>query len=194
MPTRHHWLLWPGLLAAGPLTVAFVYFAHAKGWSLINRAPNEALALAILGTAVIILAIRASLQASPLYLLLGCFVLIAWLREWHFGWMHHGVYLMLLMLLLWTWLWRERITPLAREGIFMYWLKATFAIYFLSVLLARRAFRDVLPYEELLNTQLEETMENVAHTMLLITGLLGQWRTQPEIALQKSLDSAAVND
>lgn len=179
MNHQRHWLLWPGLLAVGPLTIAYVYFAHAQGWTTIDKNPNEVVALVLLALAGIVFLLRAALQRNPLFLLMACFAVIAWLREWHSEWIHHGVYYLLVGLIVWTWLWREKIRPYAREGSFMPWLKGTVAIYVLAVLLARRVFRDVLPNEEVINTPLEETMENVAHGMLLIMSLLGNWRRQP---------------
>lgn len=100
------------------------------------------------------------------------------------------------MLLGWTWLWRKRLRPFADAGNFLPWFKATMAIYVLAVLLARRAFRDVLPYEDAVNTQLEETMENVAHSMLLITGLvIGKLRPQPTLAQRQAEgDASAAED
>lgn len=165
-------LLWLGLLAIGPLTIGFVYFAHAHDWTLIERGPAEITAPIILSIAAMVFAFKAVLQRNPVALLLGCFAVIAWLREWHFDWVHHGVYVLLAILGGWIWLWRKRLRPFADAGSFLPWFKATMVIYVLAVLLARRAFRDVLPYEDVVNTQLEETMENVAHLMLLITSFV----------------------
>lgn len=179
MNHRFNWMIWPGMVALGPLTVAFVYFAHAQGWPLVNRGPNEAAATVLTASAALIFALRTILQRNPLYLLIACFGVIACLREWHPPWMHHGVYYMLLALIVCTWLLRERIRPLAHQGLFLPWLKTTLVLYFFAVLLARRAFKHWLPYEDEVNTQLEETVENVAHLMLLLGGLfLGSWRSQ----------------
>lgn len=179
MNPQRRWLLWPGLLAVGPLTIAYVYFAQAQGWSTVDKNPNEVAALVLLAIAGSIFALRAALQRSPLFLLMASFAVIAWLREWHSEWIHHGVYYLLAGLIVWTWLWREKIRPYASQGNFMPWLKGTMATYVLGVLIARRVFRDILPNEEVINTPLEETMENVAHGMLLIMSLLGDWRRKP---------------
>ncbi len=176
---KSRWLVWPGLLCVGPLTIAYVYLAHAQGWSTIDKTPNEVAALILLGIAGAVFALRSVLQRNPLYLLMAAFAVIAWLREWHADWIHHGVYYLLAGLMIWAWLWRDKIRPYALQGYFMPWLKSTVAIYVLGVLLARRAFRDFLPNEEAVNTPLEETMENVAHGMLLIMSLLGSWRRPP---------------
>lgn len=176
MKHQRHWLLWPGLLCVGPLTMAYVYLAHAQGWAAIDKNPNEVVALILLGIAGLVFALRAVLQRNPLYWLMASFAVIAWLREWHSEWIHHGVYYLLVGLIVWTWLWRDKIRPYAQQGSFMPWLKGTLAIYVLAVLLARRAFSAILPNEEAVNTPLEETMENVAHAMLLIMSFLGHWR------------------
>jgi hypothetical protein len=130
----------------------------------------------ILGVTFTALVIRGARQHSLLYWLLGGFALIAWLREIHFEWTHKGVYILLLILISLVWWWRERLKPLAQAGVFLPWFKGTMVIYLLSVLISRRVFRGLLPDEELMHTAVEEVLENVAHSMLLITAGIGDWR------------------
>lgn len=165
-------MLWLGFLAIGPATILFVYFAHAQNWPVVATALNEVYALCILPLAALIFLARARREHNTLYALMAGFALAAWLREWHFAWTHHGIYLMLVLLFFLAWWWRERIRVQIRYGNLRAWLSGTMLVYFISVLIARRVFRDLLPNEEAINTPLEEFMENVAHSLLLLTGLL----------------------
>lgn len=172
---QHHWLLWPGLLAVGPVVIGLLYLAQAQHWSGAEKRINELYAVCILGLVFTLLIARSAWQRSLLYLLLAGFALAAWLREIHFEWTDTGVYVFLLVLIGLAWWWRERLKPMAQAGIFLPWFKGTLAAYFLSVLIARRVFRDLLPNEELMHVPLEEVMENVAHSMLLVTAVVGSW-------------------
>jgi len=165
-------LLWLGLLAVGPATILFVYFAHAQNWVVVSKAPNEVYALCILPLALLVFLARARHEHNVLYGLLAGFALAAWLREWHFAWTHHGIYLMLALLIFLGWWWRERLLVQIRDGNLLAWLSNTMLVYFLGVLVARRVFRELLPNEEAINTPLEEFMENMAHSLLLLTALL----------------------
>jgi hypothetical protein len=175
---QHHWLLWPGLLAVGPLVIGLLYLIDAQHWTGVEKRFNELYAVCILGLVFAVLILRCALQRNLLYLLLGGFALAAWLREIHFAWTHQGVYVLLLILIALAWWWRERLKPLAQTGSFLPWFKGTLVIYLLSVLISRRIFKDLpimLPDEELMHVPLEEVLENVAHSMLLITALVGSW-------------------
>lgn len=180
MQKLHAWALWPGLLAIGPLVIAGMYVAHAMGYPVaeedFNKYVNEMFAVVLLAVVLAILLIRSIRQRSLLYLLLAGFALTAWLREIHFEWTHRGVYVLLLALIACAWWWRERLKPLAQAGNFMPWFKAMLVVYLLSVLVSRRVFRGLLPHEPLLHVALEETLENVAHSMLLVIALAGHWR------------------
>jgi hypothetical protein len=177
MQKRHHWLLWPGLLAAGPLAVALLYLlTDAQHWTGAEKRINELYAVYVLGLVVVLLMARSLRQRSLLYLLLGGFSLAALLREIHFEWTSTGVYVLLLALIGLAWWWREQLKPLARTGAFLPWFKGTLAVYLLSVLVSRRVFRDMLPNEEHMHVPLEEVLENVAHSMLLVTAVIGSWR------------------
>lgn len=178
MSNKPHRLIWPGLLLIGPFTIAFVYLAHSLGWTLVEREATELVAPWIPAAAAVLFGLRALWQRNLLFLLMTGFAVAAMFRELHYDWTHHGVYYFLVMLMACAWLWRERIKPLARQGNFLPWFKATMAAYFLAVLLARRAFRDMLPYEDDVNTQLEETMENVSHSLLFLTSLATPWPTR----------------
>ena len=76
----------------------------------------------------------------------------------------------------WGWIRRDRMNrfldpnPWARV-----WLIATGCTYVLSQAVARRAFRSILPEEDRFYDDLEELLECTAHTMLIVTILVGSW-------------------
>lgn len=180
-------LLWPGLLAAGPLATVFVYVAHAQAWPVLGKPALETYAISVLPLALAAFLLKAWRTHRRLYLFMAAFALIALLREWHFAWTGKGVYLMLLALILAA-AWQHRVLMSeARDGPFLPWFKGTLVVYFLGVLVARRVFRDILPDEQPIHVALEETLENVAHSMLLLTALAGSWKRRPESAAPTSL-------
>jgi hypothetical protein len=116
--------------------------------------------------------------------LLAGYAFAAWMREWHFDWTHHGIYVFLLLLIGAAIVTRKRIRTEVPPN-FRPWFVSTLVLYFIAVLIARRVLRDYLPDEEGINTQLEEFMENVAHTMLFLTSLLGIGRVLPQRQAQR---------
>jgi hypothetical protein len=191
MRKRRDWLLWPGLLAVGPVVMGLLYLVQAEQWRGAEKRINEWYAVCVLGLVVVVLIGRSAWQRSLLYLLLAGFALAAWLREIHYPWTDQGVYVLLLVLIGLAWWWRERLKPLAQAGSFLPWLKGTMAAYVLSVLIARRVFRNLLPNEELMHVPMEEVMENVAHSMLLVTALVGSWQRAYHASAAPSPDAAS---
>ena len=85
-------------------------------------------------------------------------------------------------LCIWAFLWRARIKPyIDANPRAKVWLIATAATYLLSQLIARHALEHMLPdgsvpatYLRYMDGLMEETVENVAHAMLLVTVLVGR--------------------
>lgn len=177
-------LLWLGLLAIGPLAIAFAYFAHNHHWFILTKPPNETYAVVVLAVALAVYGFRAWREQSLLLTLLAGYAFAAWMREWHFDWTHHGIYVFLLLLIAGAAVKWKRVRGEAPPN-FRPWFVSTLVLYFISVLIARRVFRDYLPDEEGINTQLEEFMENVAHTMLFLTSLVGIGRVLPQRQAQR---------
>ena len=103
------------------------------------------------------------------------------LREVHdtpgLEFMSKGIYMCLAAFgVAWALLWRRLDADLRADWRHASWLAASFAAYFLAVLIARRAFR-AIPGEHAMHRSLEECAETVAHLMLLATSLLAR---QPE--------------
>jgi hypothetical protein len=174
-----HW--WP--LALGPLAILCVYGAHHVGWtSIIAKPPHEALALVLIFSASLAFAARALHGDGPAYTILGVLATAFACREVHWAWTHKGVYVAVLGVFVWALCWRERLLPNVMAGRFLPWLVSTGFVYVLSVLVARRAFRGILPLEPELHVALEETLENVAHAMLLLTAFSDRFGRSPRSA------------
>ena len=168
-----HW--WPFLL--GPLGMLYVYFLDALGSAdLAGRQPNELVAMPIIGLASFIFWIAAIRERSEFHLLLAVLTLGFFFREWHFEGTSTGVYIVALACVAWAILRRDHLAPAYYQGNTRYWLMAALATYVLSQLIARRVFAarylDLLPNEEALHIALEETVENVAHLMMLVTSMV----------------------
>jgi hypothetical protein len=113
---------------------------------------------------------------SEFHLLLAALTLGFFFREWHFEGTSGGVYLVVLGCVAWAALRRNQLANTYNGGRTRYWLISAIATYVLSQLIARRVFSaselDLLPYEAVLHISLEETVENVAHLMMLMTGIV----------------------
>ena len=75
----------------------------------------------------------------------------------------------------WTGLWHRRLREPLRDWRHTSWLIATFAAYFLSQVIARRAFK-IIPGEDAIHVPLEEWAETTAHLLFMATCLVGSWR------------------
>lgn len=166
---------WPLLL--GPLGILYVYTLEALGLGeFAGRYINESLAMPIIGLASLVYWASAIRVKSEFHLLLAVLTLGFFFREWHFEGTSGGVYVVLLVCVSWAALRRNQLAPSYYQGHTRYWLIAAIFAYFLSQLIARRVFSanelDLLPYEDVLHISLEETVENVAHLMMLVTSIV----------------------
>jgi len=168
-----NWLL----LLLGPVAVGF-----AVATSMYDDARFQDLQIVLEYTAPwmvalagAVYAVRSAVTRNPLYVLLTVLAVIFTLREFHFDWVHDGVYVMLAALAVWAAAWRKRLAGPLKDFQHTSWLIATFAAYVLSQLIARRAFR-VIPGEHQIHRSLEECAETAAHLMFIATSLVGDWR------------------
>lgn len=159
---------WP--LAFGPAGMAFVYIADALDWSAVLYKPTlETLAIVLTMAASLTFFARALAWRNPLDTIMAALSIAFMCREFHWEWTGDGVYIAIALMGVWSWRWRERL-----GRVFNYspprriWLYSTGAAYVLSQLIARRAFRAILPNEAVLHMPLEEVAETVAHLMLLV--------------------------
>ena len=120
---------------------------------------------------------RAIYTRNRLCVLLAVLAGVFVVREIHFPGVKKPVYAALIALCVWAVLWRKQLAEPLREWRHTSWLIATAGAYFLSQVIARRAFRGI-PGEQEIHRSLEEWAETVAHLMFIITSLLGSWRKQ----------------
>jgi hypothetical protein len=164
------------LFLAGPIAVALVYLDARMGWRVLTvKAYPEWFAIALLPVALAIGLWRGRFREprNPLMLWLAGLALVFWCREIHFRGTDVGVYVGLAVLAGLAWIYRNRLLPRLVEGKTRYWLAAACFAYVLSQVIARRAFRDVLPMERKLHAPYEEAVETAAHLLLFGTTLTG---------------------
>lgn len=142
------------------------------------KVPLEAPAPYMVALVALVYATRSLVTRNPLYILLTALAVAFTLREIHFDWTHKGIYVMLACIGVWAGLWRVRLREPLRDWRHTSWLIATFAAYFLSQVIARRAFR-FIPGEHAIHIQLEEWAETTAHLLFMATCLVGSWRRMP---------------
>jgi hypothetical protein len=166
---------WPVLL--GPLGILYVYAMDAAGLGyFVGRHTNELAAMPIIGLVSLLFWTAAIRYRSEFHLVLAVLTLGFFFREWHFEGTGTGVYAVLLICLVWAALRRGRLKQPYVTGSTRYWLVAALTTYLLSQLIARRVFSagelGWLPYEHALHISLEETVENLAHLMMLVTSIV----------------------
>ncbi|MHC4131709.1 MAG: hypothetical protein ACYSSP_00700 [Planctomycetota bacterium] len=162
---------WPVLL--GPLTMVLVYIARLLDiqW-MVSRGPNEYIALVLVGISLVGFTIQAILFRSEFHLFMASLCGAFFCREWHFPGTGKGIYIALGVLAFWVVMRRKELESYIRNSLVKVWIPCTFATYFLSQLIARRAFRGILPIEDEVNVALEESVETVAHIMMIVICLI----------------------
>ena len=169
------WTWWPVLL--GPLVMLVFYQVTGDDYVSLSWKPTlEVVALVLTPVAVLAGLIRFGYQRLEYHLLLTLLAGAILLREIHWEWTTKFVYVAVAALATWGWIRRDRMNrfldpnPWARV-----WLITTGCTYVLSQAVARRAFRSILPEEDRFYDDLEELLECTAHTMLIVTILVGSW-------------------
>jgi hypothetical protein len=157
--------------------VIAIVFATPRDIMLIKGIP-EVMALILTGAAVAVSGFRLKVEDNPLVPLMFAFCLAFFSREIHFAGTSDGVYVAVLAIGIWAWRRRERLVNPVNTGRFKAWLFAAGWTYFLALLIQRRFFKHVLPepllaWEQAIHVPMEEWMETVAHTLLLVTVLSG---------------------
>jgi hypothetical protein len=164
--------LWPLLL--GPAAMVWVYIANATGmrW-FVSRGTNENMALALVGVSLLGFVIQAIIYRSEFHLFMAILCGSFFCREWHFAGTSNGIYVMLGILAFWAVKRKDALEGIVGEGHLKVWFWATFSGYVLSQLIARRVFRYVyLPQEAQLHVLFEESVETMAHIMMIVTCLI----------------------
>lgn len=161
--------------------LAVVYVAHAfeADQTLLAKNGLEALALWLVSVTLAILACKAIISRDALVIYLAVLCLVFLVRELHktqFTW-DDTVYLfrskklvsvLLIGMIIWGIGWHEKIVAtLNRVNRLNAMVAGVFIAYVFSQVIARRAFRHVLPNEDALHIPLEETAETAAHVAFL---------------------------
>ena len=165
---------WPVLF--GPAGMFLVYLAKMTGqeW-LVSRGANEGIALGMVGVCVVGFGLQVIIFRCEFHLFMLALCASFFCREWHFPGTSKGIYIALVVLALWAVIRKDKLA-IIRDNRLKIWLWATFGTYLLSQLIARRVFRYVyLPQEANLHIFLEETVETVAHMMMIVTCFV-TWR------------------
>jgi len=168
---------WPMLL--GPAAMLFVYVAQITHLEeTVSRHSNESIALILLSIPFIGFLIQALLFRSDFHLFMASLCGAFFCREWHFPGTSKGIYIALALLIFWAVKRKQTFEKIIGNGRFRIWLIATFWTYLLSQLIARRVFRYVyLPQEAEFHVFLEETVETIAHLMM-ITACFIAWKVK----------------
>lgn len=146
------------------------------------KAPLEAPAPYMAALVALVYATRSLVTRNPLYVLLTALAVAFTLREMrdnaYLEWTKEGIYVMLVCIGVWAGFWHRRLREPLRDWRHTSWLIATFAAYFLSQVIARRAFK-FIPGEDAIHVPLEEWAETTAHLLFMATCLVGSWRQVP---------------
>jgi len=155
---------WPALL--GPAVVVLISVLHANGMRFgESKMILERIAYGCIGGAVLAHLYRYLRNRMEVHLLL--LVLAAEFLHREFG--HQPwVYVVLVLVCIWGVVRFKNLLPQFELGRMWPWIICTGWTYFLSQLIARRALR-IIPIERALHVPWEETLENLAHLMLLVT-------------------------
>lgn len=173
---------WPSLGAAAALVLIALASVLAVRWPAGMRFVSgrvqrhiDATGPFLVAVATALYAAKAALTRNRLYLIMAAFSATLVCREIHFGWTHRGVYVMLAVVGVWAFAWRKQLAEPLQDRRHTSWIVATVWAYVLAFLVYRRVFRFV-PGEAQAHNFIEESMETVAHGMLIATALLGSWR------------------
>ena len=174
---RQYGQWWPLLL--GPIAMLLVYVAQMSHLEqIVSRHSNESIALILLGIPLTGFLIQAFFFRSDFHLFMASLCGAFFCREWHFPGTSKGIYIALALLAFWAVRRKQTFEKIIGNGRFKIWLIATFWTYLLSQLIARRVFRYVyLPQEAEFHVFLEETVETIAHLMM-ITACFIAWKVK----------------
>jgi hypothetical protein len=176
-PLRLYGQWWPLLL--GPIAMLLVYVARLTHQEqIVSRHSNESIALILLSIPLAGFLIQAFLFRSGFHLFMASMCAAFFCREWHFPGTSKGIYIALTLLAFWAVRRKQTFVKIIGNGRFKIWLIATFWTYLLSQLIARRVFRYVyLPREAELHIFLEETVETIAHLMMIVVCFIA-WKVK----------------
>lgn len=158
----------------GPAAMAMVYIAQAVSPEQIAwRGANESMALILVGISIVGFGAQAIRYKQEFQFFMLTLCIAFFCREWHFAGTSNGIYVALACLAAWFFKRQRQIDGFFKGNAVEPWFWATFSCYVLSQIIARRVFRYVgLPGEEEMHIYLEETVETMAHVVMIVTCLV----------------------
>lgn len=161
-------------LLLGPAAMAWVYIAEAIGkGNLVSRGTNEDMALILVGISVAGFGIQAIKYRQEFMFFMLTLCTAFFCREWHFAGTSNGIYVALALLAVWAFMRKDQLGSFFSGNAVEIWAWTAFSCYLLSQLIARRVFRYVhLPREEDMHIFLEESVETMAHIVMIITCII----------------------
>lgn len=170
------WQWWPVL--AVPVMTVVVYFAHGTSLGAVftrSWQDNTPLPYMIISAAGVLFAGRWISERNPLMLMMAAMSAAILGREIHYEGSSIVAYATLFTLLSLGHRYYHAIAePLAR-GRIRQWIIMTAVSYVMAVAIAKGWFKAVVPLAGS-RSDLEETVENIAHLMLLLTSFTGYRR------------------
>jgi len=154
--------------------MAWVYIAQAIGkGELVSRGANENMALILVGISVLGFAVQSIKYRQEFQFFMLALSAAFFCREWHFYGTSNGIYVALGLLAVWAFMRKDQLGSFFSGNAVEVWAWTAFTCYLLSQLIARRVFRYVhLPSEEQMHIYLEESVETMAHIVMIITCII----------------------
>jgi peptidoglycan/LPS O-acetylase OafA/YrhL len=151
--------------------MVFVYISQmTDNGHLTSRGTNENMALILLSVSIIGFAVQFIKYKREFSLFMLTLCVAFFCREWHFAGTSNGIYVVLVLLAFWAVKRKAQLEDFFKGNAVEVWAWATFSLYLLSQLIARRVFRYVhLLAEEEMHIFLEETVETTGHIVMIIT-------------------------
>ena len=166
------WCFLPGIMG-----VFFVYWAEARGYqALILKEHHEHIAIGLMGVATVLFLMRAVCFRMEIDFILFVMSVNFLCRELHFVGTDNGIVIVAGLVLIWILFRKNQIwASIQQAEFFKISLVGTACTYLLSILIARRVFSidylALLPNEANVHVALEEVLENIAHLLLIFSGI-----------------------
>jgi len=142
---------------------------------------SEQISPPLLGLVTALFALRAWRTRNPLCAVLTGLAVAFTCREIHFAGTDIGIKVALTILVVWTVAWHKRLILVARNISHVRWVAAAALTYALSMVIAKRVFSakhlGIIPNEGVIHVTLEEGLELVAHLLLLLSAVMGGWKS-----------------
>jgi hypothetical protein len=165
-------VFWPGLLVV-PAVAAIVAVAIVQQRYTPSKELLETIGLAVPSLAAVVALVRALFGREPFFIWTALLAVNFALRELDIEGTTDLVYVGVALLMLVAWRCYPRLAPYLAGRTVLTLLSGALFTYFLTATLDLRWWRFV-PYEDVFEMRLEETMEIVGHLQLLALALLAR--------------------